>query len=132
MGRHRPELECHLRQRYLSLTGGSHHMTGYRNPLHCILPPGVLSQLARSAEDVVRNAALDTLALDQKFRLTRAEAAGRLGGRQLLPVTFGRIGGSAQRTIYDQQHSTSQSPGKVARAEGQRAVKDVAINQAYD
>jgi Zn-dependent metalloprotease len=104
----------------------------FRNPLHCILPPDVLGQLARSTEEALRNAALDTLALDHKFRVTRAEAAGRLGGRQLLPVTFGRIGGSPQRTVYDQRHSTAQTPGKVARAEGQRAVKDVAVNQAYD
>ena len=103
-----------------------------RQPFHCILPPDVLDQLARSDDASTRQAALDTLQLDQQFRLTRAEAAGRMGGRAARPITFGRIGGKAQRTIYDQQHSTRQTPGKLARAEGQRPVKDLAVNQAYD
>jgi Zn-dependent metalloprotease len=107
-------------------------MTGYRHPLQCILPPDLLDKLARATEEAVRNAALDTMALDQKFRLTRAEAAGRRGGRTMLPITFARIGGTKQRTIYDQQHHTTQTPGKVVRAEGQRPVKDAAVNQAYD
>jgi Zn-dependent metalloprotease len=103
-----------------------------RRPFHCILPPDLLDKLARAGDAVVRDAALDTLQMDHLFRITRAEAAGRLGGRQALPITFARIGGKPQRTIYDQQHSTSQTPGKVARTEGQRAVKDKAVNQAYD
>jgi Zn-dependent metalloprotease len=100
--------------------------------LHCILPPNVLDRLARTGDDETRSAALDTLALDRQFRLTRSEAAGRAGGRMAAPITFGRIGGKPQRTLYDQQHSTSQTPGRVARAEGQRAVRDKAVNQAYD
>src|SRR6185437_10725160 len=54
------------------------------------------------------------------------------GGRSIQPVTFSRIGGKTNRTIYDQQHDTSQTPGKVARREGQRPVSDTAVNQAYD
>jgi Zn-dependent metalloprotease len=103
-----------------------------RQPFHCILPPDLLDRLARAGDDVVRNAALDTLRLDQLFRVTRAEMASRLGGRLARPITFGRIGGKPQRTIYDQQHSTTQTPGKVVRAEGQAAVADTAVNQAYD
>jgi Zn-dependent metalloprotease len=104
----------------------------YRQPFQCILPPDLLDKLARHIDPAIRESALDTMQLDHQFRLTRAEAAGRLGGRGLLPITFARIGGRKQRTIYDQQHSTSQTPGKVARAEGARPVKDTAVNQAYD
>jgi Zn-dependent metalloprotease len=103
-----------------------------RQPLHCILPPDLLDRLARAGDEAVRNAALDTLQFDHLFRLARAEMASRLGGRLSRPITFARIGGKPQRTIYDQQHRTSQSPGVVARAEGQAAVDDVAVNQAYD
>jgi Zn-dependent metalloprotease len=103
-----------------------------RNPLHCILPPGVLHKLSRADDSGLRELALNTLAVDLRFRVARAEAASRGGGRSAQPITFARIGGTAQRTIYDQQHGTSQSPGKVARAEGQAAVQDTAINQAYD
>ncbi len=103
-----------------------------RNPLHCILPPAVLHKLAESAEGEARAAVLETLALDHKFRLARAEAAARTGGRATRPITFARIGGQPQRTIYDQNHQMSQTPGKVARAEGQDRAADEAVNQAYD
>ncbi|MCA1646600.1 MAG: hypothetical protein LC797_14460 [Chloroflexi bacterium] len=58
--------------------------------------------------------------------------AWRLGGRLARPITFARIGGQPQQTIYDQQHSTNQTPGRVARAEGQAPVADTAVNQADD
>jgi Zn-dependent metalloprotease len=101
-------------------------------PLSCILPPDLLHSLARSGNAATREAALQTLQHDSLFRLTRAEAAGRAGGRTARPITFARIGGFPQRTIYDQKHSTSQTPGTVARAEGQPPSDDTAVNQAYD
>jgi Zn-dependent metalloprotease len=103
-----------------------------RNPLHCILPADILLALARHADPAVRDAAIDTLAMDHIFRQARAETAARTGGRTLRPVTFARIGGQAQRTIYDQRHSQVQRPGEMARAEGQPPVADKSINQAYD
>jgi Zn-dependent metalloprotease len=103
-----------------------------RNPIHCILPPSVLHKLAQQGSGNVRAVAIASLELDHKFRLARAETAGRQGGRSIQPVTFSRIGGKVNRTIYDQQHGTAQTPGKVARREGQRPVKDTAVNQAYD
>jgi Zn-dependent metalloprotease len=102
------------------------------NPLHCILPPGVLHRMAQHGDDEVRAAALETLAIDARFRVARAEAAARRGGRAAGTVTFARQGGRAQRTIYDQQHDTSQTPGVAVRAEGQPASDDEAVNQAYD
>src|SRR4051794_14862299 len=102
------------------------------DPLRCILPPRILHRLASTGDDETRSAALQTLALDHKFRLARAEAAARRDGRSAKPVTFARIGGRPNRTIYDQQHTEAQTPGKPARAEGQRASRDNAVNQAYD
>lgn len=98
---------------------------------HGILPPGLLHRLARSGDEALRDAALAGLALDGRFRLARAESAASLP-RLAKPVTFGRIGGQPQRTIYDQQGSESQTPGTVARAEGQGPTRDDAVNQAYD
>ncbi len=103
-----------------------------RHARHCILPPDLLENLARTGDEETRVAALDTLALDRQFRLARAESAARSGGRNARPITFARIGGQLQRTIYDEQHSSQQTPRKVARSEGQAAVADSAINQAYD
>jgi Zn-dependent metalloprotease len=103
-----------------------------RNPMHCILPPDLLERLARTADETTRTAALDTLSLDRSFRLARAESAARNGGFENRAVTFARIGGTPQRTIYDQKHSQTQTPGTVARAEGQTAATDKSVNQAYD
>jgi Zn-dependent metalloprotease len=104
-----------------------------RHPLHCILPPGVLHSVATKSENAeARNSAIATLELDHRFRIARAEAAASRGGRAAQPVTFGRIGGKPQRTICDQEHSESQTPGRVVRSEGQDAVDDDAANQAYD
>jgi len=101
-------------------------------PMRCILPASLLDKLARSDDEAVRAAALDALALDTRFRIARAESASRTGGRTAAPVTFARIGGEAHRTIYDKKNSTTQSFGTVVRAEGQPAVQDVAVDEAYD
>jgi Zn-dependent metalloprotease len=92
----------------------------------------VLHKLAEAAEGESKSALHSTLQLDHKFRLARAEAAARGGGRTARAITFARIGGQAQRTIYDQEHKEAQTPGVVARAEGQDPSSDEAINQAYD
>jgi len=104
----------------------------HRCSIHCILPPGLLHRLAAEGPDDVRQTAVETLGLDTRIRLARAEAAARGGGRVARPVTFARIGGTVQRTIYNQNGEEAQTPGAVARSEGQAAVEDGAINQAYD
>lgn len=104
----------------------------HRCSINCILPAGLLQKLAVAGSEEVRHTALQTLQLDGRFRLARAEAAGRTGGRTTRPITFARVGGKPQRTIYDQDHQEDQVPGTVARSEGQGPVTDDAINQAYD
>ena len=102
-----------------------------RHPLQCILPPYVLRRLAEGMSPERRAELLDQLDLDHGFRQLRAESAGR---RALVPIAApgASAGGSPHRSIYDQRHSTSDTPGKLVRSEGQRAVKDVSVNQAYD
>jgi hypothetical protein len=92
----------------------------------------VLHRLATTGDEETRTTALQTLELDHRFRLARVESAARSGGRQARPVTFARVGGQPQRTIYDQQQHLLQSPGKVVRAEGQAPVADQAVNRAFD
>jgi len=96
-----------------------------------IMPPHLLHRIAEHGDAEARAAALATLAIDHRFRIARAEGAARCG-RATEPVTFARIGGTVQRTIYDQHHSTSQTPGEVVRVEGQAPVGDTAVNQAYE
>jgi Zn-dependent metalloprotease len=102
------------------------------NSLQCILPSSVLSRMARSDDPAVRDAALDAMALDHRFRLARAESAARIGGRGAAPVTFARVGGQVNRAIYDKKHSTTQTLGHVVRHEGHAPVGDAAVDEAYD
>jgi len=104
----------------------------FRSSVSCILPPTVLHRLAESEDADLRSLAVQTLSLDTQFRIARVESAARSGGRTARPVTFARVGGQAQRTIYDQQHHTAQTLGKVVRTEGQADVADQAVNQAYN
>ena len=84
---------------------------------------GSFSRLVQSGDDEQRGAALRTLELDHQFRIARAEAAARRGGRSARPVTFARIGGQPNRTIYDQGHSETQTPRTPpVRTEGQAPV----------
>ena len=101
-----------------------------RHPTTCILPPDLLLRLAREASPEQRVAILDTLQLDHGFRLARAELAARQPTR--LPSAIGVVGGTPNRTIYDQEHSTTTTPGKLARREGDPPSGDISVNQAYD
>jgi Zn-dependent metalloprotease len=105
-------------------------VTEYQS-LRCILPPDLLERLARTGDERTRAAALDTMALDRRFRLSRAEAAAHTTPFAARTVTFARVGGQPNRTIYDQHHGTDQTPGTAVRAEGQPAVDDQSVNQAY-
>ena len=100
-------------------------------PLACILSPDLLHKLARESTDDNRSSILTTLELDQSFRLRRAELAARQVARPMGHMAAGP-GGTPNRSIYDQQHSTEYTPGTLMRKEGQGKVSDASVNQAYD
>src|SRR5689334_1742098 len=98
--------------------------------LHCctILPPRVLRNIAENGDSAQRSAALQTLATDSSFRLARATyQLMEVRGHQALSA----VAPAKQRTIFDARHSSS-LPGTVARIEGAKKSKDVAVNEAYD
>src|SRR5438270_920698 len=64
--------------------------------------------------------------------MSRAEAAARRGAFTATAITFARVGGHVNRTIYDQHHLENQTPGTAVRAERQAPIADQAANQAYD
>jgi Zn-dependent metalloprotease len=101
----------------------------HHHSLACIVPPDLLRELARSGNRATRESALDSLAIDAAIRLRRAESA----ARTLAAPTRASAGtGEPQRFIHNQQGSADMTPGAVTRAEGQDAVEDVSVNQAYD
>ena len=94
-----------------------------------ILPPRILRRIAEQGDAQQRTTALNTLAGDATIRMARATYS-------LLEVRTHQTDVSAvapvkQRTIYDAKMGST-LPGTVVRAEGARASKDVAVNEAYD
>jgi Zn-dependent metalloprotease len=101
--------------------------------LACIVPPDLLLQLARREPGATSDPVLDTLALDMAVRTERAENAARQPARDLRkPLFAAAVGGTPNRSVYDQQGSEDQVLGKLVRAEGQPATADPAVNEAYD
>ena len=89
-----------------------------------IVPPYVLRAIAENGEDEDRVRALAALELTSGSRRER-QALTELAGMLVLPPRAKR------RTVYDAQ-STRTLPGRIARTEGERRTRDVAVNEAYD
>jgi Zn-dependent metalloprotease len=92
--------------------------------VHGILPPHVLRSIAERGTPAQRARALQALAVSERIR----------GRRELLGdiATATAINNpTKQRSVYDAKKGST-LPGTLVRAEGQKAVKDVAVNEAYD
>jgi Zn-dependent metalloprotease len=98
----------------------------------CIVPPDLLRDIILEGTKAERDAAAETLAVDQTFRTLRASFAESLHAARGALRPVGGVPGQPQRTIYDQGHSDAMTLGTVARTEGGRKVKDPAVNEAYD
>ncbi len=107
-------------------------MHQHRSSLACIVPPDLLRDIIRHGSEAEREAAADTIAVDQTFRTLRAQFAATVAATRVAMRPMGGQGGHPQRTIYDQNHSDAIAFGTVARTEGSRAVRDPAVNEAYD
>jgi Zn-dependent metalloprotease len=102
-------------------------MTG-RHSLHCILPPYILDQLARSSDARARERAIEAIAASSAARATRAVLA-TLPAMSAIPSPAAR----KERLVYDAQSgSFSSLPGKLVRSEGDKSSKDPAVNEAYN
>src|SRR5712691_380528 len=96
-----------------------------RDPLQCIVPPGLLLSVIRDRgrPEEQWSAVLQTLLVDQSFRHRRAENAARRPALAA-PTTLGAAAGQPQRLIYDQKNSWHETLGTLVRAEGQPVVAD--------
>ncbi len=93
-----------------------------------IVPPYLLQHLEQHPDPAVQACARATLATDAALR-----AAGRLPAPRagVLAATAGAAGGAPNRTVFDAQN-TQQLPGEQVRAEGEAAVDDPSVNEAFD
>ena len=96
------------------------------SPLHCIVPPYMLKNIATKGTVRQQMMAMSTLKVSAQMR----------GQRQALEdfaaATFrvAAVGGK-ERVIYDAKNGSS-LPGTVVRKEGDASTADVAVNEAYD
>jgi Zn-dependent metalloprotease len=109
--------------------------THVRRPLACIVPPFLLEHFVRSGDAEQRDSALRALAVDTSLRDRRSTAAAvRFAVGAVDPGFFVQRSGPPgvpHRLIYDMKNQTSGS-AELVRAEGQDAVDDPAVNEAYD
>jgi Zn-dependent metalloprotease len=98
------------------------------NPIHCIVPPILLEQIARNGTEQQRERVLSTLARDHSLRMVRLQNASR--PRRVDPLASAE-GGQPRRTIRDAQHSENLS-ATIVRSEGDQPTGDVAVDEAYD
>ena len=94
-----------------------------------IVPPELLRRIAQNGSRPQREAALATLAADHSLRFARATA--QLLGAGARRITLATVELVPHRTVFDAGHRET-LPGKAVRAEGQRAGRDVEVNEAYD
>jgi Zn-dependent metalloprotease len=95
------------------------------NPIECIIPPHMLSEIYTRGTPEQRERAFRTAALSAQLRGERADILGD-------PAREGRAqAGGKQRIVYTAANSTS-LPGTAVRSEGQPASGDAAVDEAYD
>src|SRR3954453_2821287 len=105
-----------------------------RNPIHCFVPPYVLSRLAATADEPERIRALATLTRDSSIRTARLQnakqrARGPREGADFL-ATVAPPG--PHRIIRDAQHREEVSVGPIVRREGDLATGEKQVDEAYD
>jgi Zn-dependent metalloprotease len=89
-----------------------------------IVPSKVLKHLAGKAKGKERDRLLNGALLSEYLR-------GHRSAREMMLIA--NVAGEKRRTIYDCQNSETQPPrGKLVRGEGDPAVDDSSVNEAYD
>lgn len=96
------------------------------SPINCILPPHILKNIATKGTESQKNFAIDTLKKSAQMRGQRQALA------DFSAATFrvAAVGGK-ERIVYDARNGSS-LPGTIVRREGEPAVADVGVNEAYD
>lgn len=102
--------------------------TCHPHPLLCIIPPYMLDNLSTSSDAAVRKQAVDAIAASAEARAVRTVM-------QSMPMiaAFASPSAKKNRLIHDVKGlGMSRLPGKLVRKEGDKAVADPAVNEAYD
>ena len=102
-------------------------MHNHRHPIHCIVPPHMLKEIATNGTQAQREIAVETLKASARMRGQRIALA------DFTAATFrveSALGGK-DRIVYDAKNGST-LPGTVIRKEGDPPSTDVAVNEAFD
>ena len=102
-------------------------MNSEYNSLYCFIPPYILDHMTNSKITKVREAAIKTIASSSQTRERR-----RTLSTMALMAAIPSPERKKHRLVYDMQEEEYSLPGKLVRSEGQKKVKDKAVNEAYD
>ena len=100
-----------------------------RHSIFCILPPYMLEEIAQNGSSEQRELAVQALAASLAIREERQSLA--LATSRSAPESRAAFAAVKQRAVYSANNGTS-LPGILVRAEGDAAIPDVAVNEAYD
>jgi Zn-dependent metalloprotease len=108
-----------------------------RNPLHCVVPPFVLTKVARRGSDHQREWALRTLNADSTIRHARsvnAKTLGRKGKREGpdMLAAAAAAPGRPNRIIWDAENAWDVTNIKRVRDEDDGPTGDPAVDEAFD
>lgn len=101
---------------------------------NCLLPPHLISALARNGTPAQRDRALRTLSIDQSLRSARLGSHNQPPFAAESPPLAATLAGAApvkQVTVYDAQHKT-RLPGRRMRGEGDPPSGDPSVDEAFD
>jgi Zn-dependent metalloprotease len=98
--------------------------------IYCILPPHMLRKIAENGTPIQQEKAMQTIVMTEQLR-GRRSAMKTMAAFSMPIAEVAAVTPTKQRTIYDAKNGSS-LPGTVVRQEGEPAVTDVAVNEAYD
>ncbi|MDQ3766528.1 MAG: peptidase M4 family protein, partial [Actinomycetota bacterium] len=103
------------------------------NPIHCVIPPVVLEEIARNGSERQRDWALSTLGRDASIRAARLQNAAKRDGGPREGADTLAVASVPQpdRRVRDAQNQENVA-GPIVRREGDPPTEDAAINEAYD
>ncbi|HSB03476.1 MAG TPA: peptidase M4 family protein, partial [Anaerolineales bacterium] len=94
-------------------------------PINCFVPPHILKNIATNGTESQKILAIDNLKVSARLSGQRQALA------EFAAATFRVAMAGKNRVVYDAKTGSS-LPGTVVRKEGEAAVSDVAVNEAYD
>lgn len=100
-------------------------MGSKHNPLECIIPPYMLSNVAENGTPEQKAQAVQSMQISAQIRDQRQEAPATVSGPEKAAA------GVRQQKVYTAENRTT-LPGRLVRSEGDPPTGDAAVDEAYD